>query len=332
MKLLILGGTIFLGRQMVAAALAAGHEVTIFHRGRHNPDLFPECEKILGDRETNLEQLNGREWDAVIDTCGYLPRLVRISASSLRDKVRRYLFISTESVYRDFREINITEDYPLAQLAKQTETVDGSTYGALKALCEKEVLNFYPENSLIIRPGLIVGPFDPTHRFTYWPVRFSLKGEVLAPGNPDNCLQFIDGRDLAEWAISLLEQEVTGIFNATGPKFNLTMGNFLTHCRDTIDPESSLIWINDKFLLENEVTPWSDLPLWLPHNDEMKGFNRVSISRALDKGLRFRKLAETIRDTLEWWQFAGLSLPDIFGKKYERENELLQLWQNRKGG
>ena len=228
MKILIIGGTRFLGRHLVNSARARRHEVTLFNRGKTNPNLFWQVEKIQGDREKDLDQLTGRNWDAVIDTCGYFPRIVRMSAEALKGKVENYVFISSISVYSAFSKIGINESDPVGKIEDETmEEITGESYGPLKALCEKAVQEVFGMDSLVIRPGLIVGPHDPTDRFTYWPVRVARGGSILAPEKPDLPIQIIDARDLADFIIKLIEQNVSGVFNATGPDHALTLGSML---------------------------------------------------------------------------------------------------------
>jgi 2'-hydroxyisoflavone reductase len=228
MDLLILGGTLFLGRHLVIAARERGHKVTLFHRGKTNPDLFPEVEKIHGDRKESLAPLAGRRFDAVIDTSAYVPRVAGMAARALAPHVGHYTFISTISVYANPRTPGQDEDAPLAALADEaTEEVNGDTYGGLKVLCERVVAETLPGRTLTIRPGLISGPFDPTDRFTYWPERVAGGGEVLAPAPPAGTTQHIDGRDLAAWTIRAVESGRTGVFNATGPDYPLTFGESL---------------------------------------------------------------------------------------------------------
>jgi 2'-hydroxyisoflavone reductase len=226
MKLLILGGTVFLGRHLTEAALAAGHDVTLFNRGQHNANLYPDLEKLRGDRDGGLDVLKGRTWDAVVDTCGYIPRLVRDSASLLSDAVDHYTFISTLSVYDDFRVRGLREEAAVGTLDDETvEAVTGGskgTYGPLKALCEQAAEAAMPGRVLCARPGLMVGPYDPTDRFTYWPVRVARGGQVLVPPTPQAPVQFIDARDLATWVMRMAEHNKTGVYNATGPAERLT--------------------------------------------------------------------------------------------------------------
>jgi nucleoside-diphosphate-sugar epimerase len=325
MKLLILGGTVFLGRHLVEAALRRQHQVTLFNRGQHNPDLFPQIEKLTGDRDGGLEVLRDRQWDAVIDTCGYVPRLVNASARRLADAVERYIFISTLSVYADPPFTGMDETAPLGRLEDETvEQITGETYGPLKALCEKAVEDVLPGRTLIIRPGLIVGPYDPSDRFTYWPTRLAHGGEVLAPDSPDRLTQFIDVRDLTNWILSMTENRQTGVFNATGPEYPLTFGKFLATCRETTHSQATFTWVSDQFLLDQHVAPYTELPLWLP--GEYAAADAVSIARALSQGLEFRPLAETVAATWAWDQTRPPATPRRNGLSPEREQALLQAW------
>ena len=304
MKILIIGGTRFLGRHLVDSALARGHEVTLFNRGKSNPDLFLNIETILGDREHDLDKLAGREWDAVIDTSGYVPRIVRLSAQSLREagSVKRYVFISSISVYSNFSKVGIDENDPVGRIEDESfEEITGESYGPLKALCEKAVQDVFGENrSLSIRPGLIVGPNDPTDRFTYWPVRIARGGDVLAPEKPDVPVQIIDVRDLSDFIIKVMEESASGIYNATGPDYELTLGAMLAACKQVSNSDARFHWASVQFLAENKVEAWSDMPVWVPDTEEDAGFSRVDISKAIKAGLKFRSLEETVRDTLEW--------------------------------
>jgi 2'-hydroxyisoflavone reductase len=325
MKILIIGGTRFLGRHLVHSARARGHTVTLLNRGLTNPDLFPQVETILGDREKDLAELLGHEWDAVVDTCGYVPRIVHLSASALEGSVNRYVFISSISVYASFSKVGIDESDPVGKMEDETvEEITGETYGPLKVLCEKAVQDtFGDEGTLIIRPGLIVGPHDPTDRFTYWPVRVARGGDVLAPEEPGVPIQIIDARDLSDFIIKLIEEKASGIFNATGPDYELTMGTMLETCKQVSKSDATLKWAPVEFLTEHKVEPWSDMPVWIPNVEQDAGFSRVDISKAIKAGLTFRPLEETVRDTLDWaatrpsdreWR-AGLSI--------EREAEVL---------
>lgn len=327
MKILIIGGTRFLGRHLVDSALARGHEVTLFNRGKSNPDLFLNIETILGDREHNLEKLTqvGREWDAVIDTSGYVPRIVRLSAQSLDGSVKRYVFISSISVYADFKKIGIDENDPVGKIEDESvEEITGEYYGPLKALCEKAVQDVFVEDrALIIRPGLIVGPNDPTDRFTYWPVRVARGGDMLAPEKPDAPIQIVDVRDLSDFIIRLMEENASGIFNATGPDYELTLGAMLDASKQVSNSDARFHWASVEFLTENKVEAWSDMPVWLPSSGDEAGVSRVDVSKAINAGLTFRPLEETVRDTLEW---AKTRPPDHewrAGLTAEREAQLL---------
>ncbi|HET7577731.1 MAG TPA: SDR family oxidoreductase [Bacillales bacterium] len=325
MKLLILGGTVFLGRHIVESALDRSHEVTMFNRGQHNPDLFPQVEKLIGDRDGDLTALKRRKWDAVIDTSGYVPRIVRDSAEILADAVDHYTFISSISVYRDFTRENVDESDPVQRLDDETvEEVTGETYGALKALCEEAAEDVMPGRTLVIRPGLIVGPHDPTDRFTYWPYRIAQGGEVLAPGNPDAPVQFIDVRDLAEWVVSMVELRKTGVFNATGPESQLSMKKFLEASQSVSGHEGSLTWVSEKFLAEKEVGHWIELPLWVPSSEGMPGFSTVDCRKAVAENLTFRPLGETIQDTLDWVKTRPEGYQWQAGMDRKREQELLR--------
>lgn len=316
MKLLLIGGTRFLGRHLVDAARARGHELTLFNRGQH-ADVFPDLEQLHGDRDGGLAILQGRNWDAVIDTCGYFPRIVRASATALADAVERYVFISTISVYADFSKPGLDENAPVATLQDESvEEITAETYGALKALCEQAVERALPERALIIRPGLIVGPYDMTDRFTYWPYRVAPGGEILAPGELDQQVQFIDVRDLAEWTVRMTERRATGTYNATGPDDRLSMGQFLATCRTTTGSNADFVWVNEPFLEEHKI----ELPLWAPTQEA--GVWAVNCRRAIDAGLTFRPLPQTIRDTLAWKNGAELHA----GLTRAREQELLQAW------
>jgi len=330
MKLLVLGGTIFLGRHLVEQALGAGHEITLFTRGRHNADLFPEAERLRGDRDGGLQALAGRRWDAVVDTCGYVPRIVRDSARLLAPSVERYLFVSSISVYRDFARPGVDEDGPLAELADPSvETVDGETYGGLKALCERACAEELPGRALLVRPGLIVGPYDPTDRFTYWPERFARGGEAIAPGSPDRVTQVIDVRDLAAWMLRMVEAGRAGVYNATGPEPPLTFGRLFEACRQAGGAGTVPIWVDEAFLQERGVAPWSELPLWVPQTPDQAGFDAVAVGRAIAEGLRFRPIDETVRDTLAWAQTLPADRPRRAGLAPEKEAEVLRAWKAR---
>ena len=320
MKLLLLGGPRFLGRAIADAALERGHELTFFNRGTTNPDLYPEVERIVGDRSGDLTALSGRMWNAVIDTSGYLPSEVHASAEALAS-CGLYCFVSSISVYADFSKSN-DEDSPLAELGDLPDNeVTNESYGALKALCEEAAREVFRERALGVRPGLIVGPHDPTGRFTYWPHRMARGGEVVAPAPPDRRTQVIDVRDLGEWIVKLCERGSPGTFNATHP--GLMWSELLDSCRAVSGSDADVTWVPDEFLLEHEVGQWMELPLWLA-DPEMAAADDVSVRRALDAGLTFRSLDETVRGALE-----QARTTDAAGLAPEREAELLAAWHGR---
>ena len=324
MRILIIGGTRFLGRHLVEAALARDDDVTLFNRGISNPNLFPQVETILGDREKDVNRLKGHIWDAAIDTSGYVPRIVRLSAEVLAPIVSRYVFISSISVYENFRKPGIDEAYPVGKLGDGTiEEITGETYGPLKALCESVVNEIYGERALIIRPGLIVGPHDPTDRFTYWPIRVARGGEVLAPQAPEALIQMIDVRDLAEFILNLIDQNAWGAYNATGPDDPLTIGKLLEVSKRVSDSDANFKWASVDFLNQHKVEPWSDMPAWIPDDEEGFGAARVDISKAINAGLKFRPLEETVRDTLEWAQAWPTDHEWRAGLSPDREAEVL---------
>jgi 2'-hydroxyisoflavone reductase len=315
-RLLLLGGTKFLGRHAVDAALAAGHEVTTFTRGRTNPGLFPEVEHLRGDRDGDLEALRGRAWDGAIDTSGYVPRIVRQSAELLRDAVERYVFVSSISAYGDF-SVPIDEATPVAELDDPGTEDVAEHYGALKAACEGVVEEIYGDRSARVRAGLIVGPFDPTDRFTYWPRRIAAGGRVLAPGVPEAPVQFVDARDLAAWLVQLALEGPGGLYNATGPAEPLTFAELLERSRATLGSNATVVWTDAQRVLDAGVAPWTELPLWLPDPD-YAGMSRADISRAVDAGLRFRPLEQTVADTLAWDRTVPGDRPTLAPEK-ERE-------------
>jgi 2'-hydroxyisoflavone reductase len=327
-RILVLGGTVFLGRHIVQAALARGHQVTLFNRGQHNPDLFPEVEKLRGNRDGDLSALEGGSWDAVIDTSGYLPRVVRQSAEMLKDQTNLYAFISTISVYSDEKTPGQDENAPLATLEDNSvEEITGETYGGLKVLCERAVEEIYGDHALIIRPGLIVGPDDPTDRYTYWPARIARGGEVLVPGRPERAVQYIDVRDLAEWTVRLVEEGKTGVYNANGPDSVLTMEEFVQACKSAAGSDAQFVWVPEQFLIEREVGQWMELPLWVSE-EEMPGFFAFDVSRAVRDGLTFRPAEETARDTIAWEQTRPADHEWRAGMQPEREQELLEEWKS----
>ena len=303
MKILVMGGTGFLGPHFVEAARSRGHVLTLFNRGKTNPGLFPDIEQLHGDRKLDLKALRGRNWDAVLDTSAYVPSDVTRSAGLLSKAVDHYLIVSTVSVYASMDTPGMDEDAPLIVLPDPTvETVTNATYGGLKALSEKAAQAQMPGRVTVVRPGLIVGPGDASDRFTYWPARVARGGEVLAPDAPTAPTQFIDARDLAAFMLHLLETRTMGVFNADAQPGRLTMGNLLAACQRATPVTSTLTWVPADFLRRNDVAPWTDMPCWIPAQADEAGFGRVSVARAVAAGLAYRSLDETVRDTLAWWQ------------------------------
>ncbi len=342
MKLLILGGPRFVGRHLVVAAQARGHRVTLFNRGRTEPELFPEVEKLRGDRARDLSALDGRTWDAVIDTSGFLPRVVEQATRALRGRVGHYTFVSSISVYANFSTIGMDEHSPVSTLTSEqwsaVETIDASEprksaaflelYGPLKAACEQVVLEAFPDRAAIPRPGLIVGPHDYMDRFPYWVSRIAEGGDVLAPGRPERPVQVIDARDLAEWMVRLAENARTGVFNATGPERPLTMSAMLETCRDAAASDARFVWVDEEFLVERKVGAWEEMPIWIPEttSPDSVGVLQTDVSRAVSSGLTFRPLIETARDTLAWERARGVHAWRA-GLTRDRERALLEEWQ-----
>jgi len=340
MKILIMGGTRFLGRHLVTAALAREHHVTLFNRGNYS--THPDVETIEGDRQTELHKLKGRRWDAVVDTCGHLPRAVRAAAEVLADSVNRYVFISSQNAYADVSVPDIAEDYPLATLTdeqlNQANAVDtkgqpsyGSLYGGLKALCEQAADEVMPGRVLILRPGLIVGPYDYSDRFTYWVVRVASGGELLAPGRPERFIQFIDVRDLAEWTIRMIERSAAGAYNTHGKPNTLTMQGLLDECKNVSQSDAHFTWASEEFLLGQQVAAWTEMPLWLPEvaAPHLRGFMFISPRKAIAEGLTFRPVGDTIRDTLVWFRTNHLDEPLKAGLNSDKERALLGKFRSR---
>lgn len=320
MRLLLLGGPRFLGRAIVDAALERGHELTFFNRGTTNPELYPDVERIVGDRKDSLDALTGRDWDAVVDTCGYLPRDVLASAEALAGS-GVYCFISSISVYADFTT-PVSEESAVAELGDlPDDDVTAESYGPLKALCESAVRDGVGERALVVRPGLIVGAYDPTGRFTYWPHRVARGGEILAPGPPDRPTQVIDVRDLAEWTIGLCEQRTSGTYNATHPGFSFS--ELLETCRAVTSSDARPTWVTDEFLLEQGVGEWMELPLWLA-DPGLAAADRVGVGLAISTDLAFRPLEETVSATL-----ACAERVEGVGLTANRETALLEAWHGR---
>ena len=336
-NILILGGTAFLGPALVEFARSRGHTLTLFNRGKTNPNLFPDVEKLQGNRDPNkdngLKALEGRKWDAVVDTSGYVPRVVKASADLLGPNVDHYVFVSSISVYKDLAQPGITEASPVATVPDETTENVPEHYGALKALCEKAAETSMPGRVLNVRPGLIVGPDDSSDRFTYWPVRVSRGGEVLAPGDGQDPIQFIDVRDLAQWIILGVERRAKGVYNATGPNKPVLMKDFLELNKQVIGGDARFTWVDTEFLKKHKVEAWADMPAWMPRAGTEGGLGQVNVSKALAEGLTFRPTADTLRDTLAWFK----TLPPERQAKLdagiapEREKEVLAAWHQEKG-
>jgi 2'-hydroxyisoflavone reductase len=337
LRLLILGGTGFTGPHQVRYALARGHKVTLFNRGRQ-PKTWPgDVEELLGDRNTgDLKSLEGREWDVCIDNPTTLPFWVRDAGKVLRGKVQQYIFISTVSVYaaNDKAEDEAAAVLPYEGADPMAETVEtlrakARLYGPLKAVSEAEAKRQFGDATTVIRPGLIVGPGDETDRFTYWPVRLARGGEVLAPGNGSDPVQFIDARDLAEWTIRMAELRSTGTFNATGPAQPLLMRDMLAGIAEAVRANPRLTWVPAEFLEAQQVSAWTDLPVWVPGEGESAGFAQRRIDRALRAGLTFRPLATTAADTLAWFrqQPEARQAKPKTGLTPAREAEVLSAWK-----
>jgi 2'-hydroxyisoflavone reductase len=334
-KILVLGGTGFLGPAFVAAAQARGHSLTLFNRGKTRPELFPNVEKLRGDRdpkkEEGLKALEGKKWDAVLDTSGYYPRMVQASAELLAPNVQQYIFISSISAYASDETPYEDESGPPAKLADPTVETMGTNfenYGGLKRLCEEAAEKALPGRVANIRPGYIVGPEDRSDRFTYWPVRFDKGGEMLAPGTPEDPIQVIDVRDLAEWLVLVVENNLTGIYNTTGPEKPWSMGGVLSTCKEVTGKDTKLVWVPSDFLVKHGENGDGSIPIWMPPSGKTKGAHLRSNAKAMKAGLKFRPVSVTVKDTLAYYK----SLPEErrnkprAGLTPEREAELLALW------
>jgi len=334
MKILILGGTAFLGPQIVEAAQARGHVLTLFNRGKTNPGLFPDIEKLHGDRNGDLASLEGRKWDAVVDTSGFVPRLVDMSAALLAPSVKQYVFISTISVFGQKVKPGTDENSPVATMPDETNEEIGKYYGELKALSEKAATKAMSGRAWNVRPGLIVGPGDKSDRYTYWPVRVAKGGEVLAPGDGRDPVQYIDVRDLAAFVVLGVERNLTGTYNATGPAKTLTMKMMLDGIKKGTGGDAKFTWVPTDFLEQKEVAPWSGMPVWIPSNNGEQGFAMINCAKAVAAGLTFRPVDATAKDTLAWFK----TLPEnrrgklAAGITAEKEQEVLAAWHGAAAG
>ena len=344
LRILILGGTGFIGPHQVRYALSRGHAITIFNRGRQEEDWPGPVEELLGDRDTGyLKSLRGRNWDVCIDNPAMLPFWVRDAGLALHDKVKQYVFISTVSAYEENETAGADETAPLAKytgrdaMAETQETLRAhmaELYGPLKAVSEREVQKLFPGKTTIVRPGLIAGPGDESDRFSYWPVRLSRGGEVLAPGDGSDPIQVIDVRDLAEWTIRLAESRTLGVFNATGPAQPMIMREMLATIASSLQVRPTITWVSTQFLEAQHIEAWGDMPVWVPAQGDSAGFAKRSIGRALRAGLTFRPLPTTSVDTLAWFR----QQPDARQAKLragltpDRENAALIAWKSSPHG
>jgi 2'-hydroxyisoflavone reductase len=344
LKILVLGGTGLIGPPMVSYAIARGHEVTLFNRGKTNAELFPELEKLRGDRNDDIsaiekEVASGRRWDAVVDNTASIPRWVTATAGLLANAADYYLYTSSISAYADSSKPNADETEPTGQISAEDEAkvltnkdITGENYGPLKARCEEEARKaFTDERACVVRPGLIVGPGDYSDRFTYWPVRIYEGGEVMAPGNPTDPVQFIDARDLGEWYVRLVEDGTTGIYNGVGPRSPMSISGLLHGIRATVDNDISFTWVDADFLEKYEVMPWMHMTVWVPPVGEYAGFSSSNIDRAIAAGLTFRPLADTAVATVEYWNSLSEERHEKrrAGCPPELEKKVLEAWHSR---
>lgn len=344
LRILMLGGTVFLGPAVVAAARARGHQLTLWNRGRSNPGLFPDVEQLIGQRRRprpdrpndpaqDLSALKDRTWDAVVDTSAYFTGEVEDVCAVLRGNVQQYVFVSSLSVYKTLEQdaTPVDEASPLCECAdKYTQDMGKNyeNYGALKRYGEDAAAAAFPGKATLVRPGYIVGPGDTSDRFSYWPARFLRGGECLAPGDPDNELQFIDVRDLGAWIVTAIEQGHVGPYNAVGFDGRISTAEFLYTGKGTLNHRCSFAWVPDDFLEANGVTPWQEMGCWTPTAKN----GRASNARLLAAGATFRPIAETIRDTAHWVRDERGDKPWRAGMTAERERELLAKWREQRGG
>ncbi|HTU68150.1 MAG TPA: SDR family oxidoreductase [Steroidobacteraceae bacterium] len=305
LRILILGGTGFIGPHFVEVLGAAGHKISLFNRGKRDPSVKPGIEQLLGDRNGPVDSLKGHDWDVVIDNSGYLPKHVKLAAEVLKGHIQHYIFISSISVYAEFKQADMDEDAKLATVDDpNTEVIDDKTYGGLKVLCEQAVREIYGKSATIIRPTYIAGPGDHTDRFTYWPWRVAKGGEMLAPGTPGDFFQFVDVRDLTDFVKLCVEKRIAGTYNTCNTPRSVTMGALLDTSKKVTGANTTFTWANAKFLEENEIigekAKGNYLPIWSPADGDDAGSQLVSNARAVKKGMKFRPLETTVRDTLAW--------------------------------
>lgn len=339
MKVLILGGTRFLGKALVKEALKRGHEITLFNRGT-NKEVFPEVEQLTGDRDGDVSLLENRKWDVVIDTCGLAPHQIKKIAAVLGDNVEHYTYISSISLYKDWIPLHITEDYhlqPMPPVDKLKDVEEGRIspyeyYGALKVLCEAEAETHWPGRVLHLRAGLLVGPFDYTDRLSYWVQRVAQGGKVLVPGRSDRPVQLIDVKDVATWVFNMAESRKKGTFNVTGPNDKLTIKELLNTCKAVTNSDTELVWAEEQFILEHKIKPWTEMPFWIPEHFPLEGETKpwkgsfsINIAKSINAGLTFRPLEDTIYDVYQWEQ-TRQDTERKTGISREKEQELLGAW------
>jgi 2'-hydroxyisoflavone reductase len=328
MNILILGGTGFIGPHLVDYAMQRGHRITLFNRGRTNTHLFPSVEKLVGDRNNDLSALEGRTWDAVIDNSGYSPRQVELSVQLLKNACDQYLFTSTRSVYTDYTQAVMDEDAPVGPNDIPEAEWDG--YGPNKVLAERAVQDGFGRRTLITRPPVIVGPGDRIDRFTYWVDRIDDGGDILIQGDYDDPIQFVDVRDLSEFYIHLVENSITGIFNTEGPASGLTTAGLVHGIKAITSTPSQFHRVDWDFLIDEGETPQGSLPFWQPPRGRYLNYGRMDNRRAIDKGMAFRPLAVTAKDTLDWHRTRSAEAQSALrvGLTREREAELLRRWHS----
>ncbi len=332
MNILVLGGTGFLGPEIVQSLLDNKHTVTLFNRGKTHPKLFPDVEKLLGDRNTSdYKSLEGRNWDAVIDVAASHPFWVKAATELLEKRCKTYLFISTISVFNDNSKPGMDENgltFPEDPELDTSKDITNETYGPMKVRCEALVREHFPQTATIVRPGLIVGPNDPTDRFTYWPARIDRGGEVLAPGDGSDLIQFIDARDLGAFVARLLNDGHVGTYNATGPSGTWTIGEFLHACKGATSSIVDLVWANSDWLLEHDVGPFMEMPIWVP-GAENAGFMAIDCRKAISQGLTFTPVSKTARDTMDWVKTRPETYKWRAGMDPAKETQLIDAWKKR---
>ncbi|WP_026906848.1 NAD-dependent epimerase/dehydratase family protein [Paucisalibacillus globulus] len=340
MKVLILGGTRFLGKALVEEGLKRGHEITLFNRGT-NKEAFSGVEQLIGDRDGDVSQLENRKWDVVMDTCGFAPHQINKIAAVIGTSIEHYTYISSISVYKDWIPFNITEDYHLQSMppdqlkdvlknVKEGRISPYEHYGALKVLCEAEAEKYWPGRVLHIRAGQLVGQFDYTDRLPYWVQRVAEGGNIMVPGSPNRPIQLIDVKDIATWVFDMVKRRKAGTFNVTGPDYELTMEELLNTCKVVTNSNAEFVWVDEQLVLEHQIQPWTEMPLWIPEHFPLEGETEpwkmfISVKKALDAGLSFRRLEETIHDVYQWEKSRKDSKRKT-GISRKKEQEVLDAW------